>query len=80
MFNQKLRTMRSKGVLTALLEVALIFIGITLAIALENWISERNERQSSSPQGIRRRNLARDQLNFPDCWPVAIATRQIGRL
>lgn len=35
MFNQKLRIMLSKGILTALLEVALIFVGITLAIAVE---------------------------------------------
>lgn len=44
MINQKLRTMLSKGIPTALLEVALIFVGITLAIAFENWNSERKER------------------------------------
>lgn len=37
--------MLSKGVPTALLEVALIFVGITLAIAFENWNSERKERR-----------------------------------
>ena len=45
MLNEKLRVIFNKGFRTALLEVVLIFVGITLAIGFENWNSERKERQ-----------------------------------
>jgi hypothetical protein len=45
MLNEKLRIVFKKGFPTALLEIALIFVGITLAIGFENWNSERKERQ-----------------------------------
>lgn len=44
MLNQKIRNVLKNGLPTALLEVALIFFGITLAIGLDNWNTERNER------------------------------------
>ena len=44
MIQDKLGNVFKKGLPTALLEVALIFIGITLAIGFENWNTERNER------------------------------------
>ena len=44
MLNQKLRNVFSRGLPTALLEVALIFVGITLAIGFETWNTERKER------------------------------------
>jgi hypothetical protein len=44
MIQDKLGNIFKKGLPTALLEVALIFIGITLAIGFENWNTERNER------------------------------------
>ncbi len=44
MLNQKLRNVFSRGLPTALLEVALIFVGITLAIGFETWNMERKER------------------------------------
>ena len=44
MIQEKLGNMFKKGLPTALLEVTLIFIGITLAIGFENWNAERNER------------------------------------
>jgi hypothetical protein len=44
MIQEKLGNVFKKGLPTALLEVTLIFIGITLAIAFENWNAERNER------------------------------------
>lgn len=44
MIQNKLGNIFKKGLPTALLEVALIFIGITLAIGFENWNTERNER------------------------------------
>jgi hypothetical protein len=45
MLNQKLKDVFNKGLPTALLEVALIFVGITLAVGFENWNTERKERQ-----------------------------------
>ena len=45
MLNEKLGVVFKKGFPTALLEVALIFVGITLAIGFENWNTERKERQ-----------------------------------
>ena len=45
MLNQKLKIVFSKGFPTALLEIALIFVGITLAIGFENWNTERKEAQ-----------------------------------
>lgn len=45
MIIQKLKILLSKGIPAAMLEVSLIFVGITLAIAFENWNSERNERR-----------------------------------
>jgi len=44
MIQEKLGNVFKKGLPTALLEVTLIFIGITLAIGFENWNAERNER------------------------------------
>ena len=44
MLNQKLKSVLKNGLPTALLEVALIFVGITLAIGLDNWNVERKER------------------------------------
>ena len=44
MIQDKLGNVFRKGLPTAFLEVALIFIGITLAIGFENWNTERNER------------------------------------
>ena len=44
MLIQKLKALANRGWSTAILEVALIFIGITLAIGFENWNSERKER------------------------------------
>ena len=44
MIQDKLGNVFKKGLPTALLEVALIFIGITVAIGFENWNTERNER------------------------------------
>jgi hypothetical protein len=44
MIQEKLGNVFKKGIPTALLEVMLIFIGITLAIGFENWNAERNER------------------------------------
>lgn len=44
MLNQKLKSLLKNGLPTALLEVALIFLGITLAIGLDNWNEERKER------------------------------------
>ena len=37
MLQEKLRRIFEKGLLTALLEIALIFFGITLALGFENW-------------------------------------------
>ena len=45
MLNEKLGVVFKKGFPTALLEIALIFVGITLAIGFENWNTERKERQ-----------------------------------
>lgn len=44
MIQDKLGSVFKKGLPTALLEVALIFIGITLAIGFENWNTERKEQ------------------------------------
>jgi hypothetical protein len=44
MLNQKIGNVLKNGLPTALLEVVLIFFGITLAIGLDNWNAERNER------------------------------------
>lgn len=44
MIQEKLGNVFKKGFPAALLEITLIFIGITLAIGFENWNSERNER------------------------------------
>ena len=44
MLNQKLSSLLKNGLPAALLEVALIFLGITLAIGLDNWNEERKER------------------------------------
>ncbi len=44
MLQEKLRRIFEKGLPTALLEVALIFFGITLALGFENWNFERAER------------------------------------
>jgi hypothetical protein len=45
MIGQKLKSTLRKGLPSALLEIALIFVGITLAIAFENWNTERSERE-----------------------------------
>jgi hypothetical protein len=45
MIVQKLKNTLQRGFPSALLEVTLIFIGITLAIAFENWNAERKDRQ-----------------------------------
>ena len=58
MLNQKLKNAFLKGFPTALLEISLIFVGITLAIGFENWNTERKERQEElSLLGELRSNL-----------------------
>lgn len=44
MIYQKPKEALKKGLLTAVFEVLLIFIGITLALTFDNWNNERNER------------------------------------
>lgn len=44
MIYQRAKEAFKKGLPTALFEVMLIFVGITLALAFDNWNNERNER------------------------------------
>ncbi len=44
MIYQKAKESLKKGLPTAVFEVLLIFVGITLALAFDNWNNERNER------------------------------------